>query len=86
MLFFFCSAKIVTTQSLQKYAHLPYRSQKIIAKTAWCIAIAPWLHGAYRKGLEAYIKEPKSVSKYHAPSLRIHGKKLWNLTNTMESL
>jgi len=36
----------VNTQGLQKYAHLPYRSQKIIATEVW-------LHGAYRKGLEA---------------------------------
>ena len=33
-----------------------------------------WLHGASRKGLKEQIKEPKSVSKYHASSLRNHGK------------
>ncbi len=30
--FFFCSAKNVTTQDLQKYAHLPCRSQKSLQR------------------------------------------------------
>ena len=51
----------------QKYAHLPYRSQKFIATEVW-------LHGASRKGLEEQIQEPKSVLKFHSLSLRNHGK------------
>ena len=43
--YFFCNAKIATTQALQKNDQLPYRSQKFIATEVW-------LHGASRKGLE----------------------------------
>ena len=47
--YFLCSTKIVITQGLQKYAHLPYGSQKFIAMEVW-------LHGASRKGLEEYLE------------------------------
>ncbi len=67
-IFFFYSAKIVTTQDLPKIRPPPLYESKIIAAEVW-------LHGAHRKGLEDLIKEPKSVSNYHAPSLRNHGKK-----------